>query len=186
MPSDLERRLADLMRADAQRLRLLGHVRDLKLPDAWIGAGFVRAAVWDSLAGRPSPLPEDIDVIWHDPRRACPARDLALERRLARAAPRAQWSVKNQGRMHARNGYAPYACSLQALAGWPETATAVAVRLSPDHGLEVLAPFGLRDLFDGVIRPTPRFLGAKRAVFEARWQAKGWLDRWPFLRVAPC
>jgi hypothetical protein len=158
-------------------------VRSLRLPDCWVGAGFVRTAVWDALAGRPSRMMGDVDVIWLDARRACPLRDILLQQRLAAAHPRFAWSVKNQGRMHLRNADAPYPSCFAALQGWPETATAVAVRLNDRDAIDILAPFGLQDLFGGVIRPTPRFLGGKMTVFERRYAEKNWLNEWPFLKV---
>ncbi|WP_404943225.1 nucleotidyltransferase family protein, partial [Pseudomonas sp. DP16D-T1] len=39
---------------DPIRRRMLEIVRSLNLPDCWIGAGFVRNAVWDHLHGRSS------------------------------------------------------------------------------------------------------------------------------------
>ncbi len=40
-----------LLLTDPLRMQALLAVRDLQLPDAWIGAGFVRDAVWDHLHG---------------------------------------------------------------------------------------------------------------------------------------
>jgi hypothetical protein len=52
---------------DPARLRVLQLVRTLGLPDCWVGAGFVRSAIWDLQHDRNhSPLPPDIDVIWFD------------------------------------------------------------------------------------------------------------------------
>ncbi len=87
--------------------------------------------------------------------------------------------------MHARNQNAPYACCGDALRYWPETATAVAVRLDAGDRIEILAPLGLDDLFAGIVRPTPRFQGAKHALFQARLHEKQWLAQWPFLRLLP-
>lgn len=47
-----EKALQTLISSDAQRWHLLDIVRSLALPDCWIGAGFVRNAVWDHLHGR--------------------------------------------------------------------------------------------------------------------------------------
>uniref|UniRef100_UPI0039EFC926 nucleotidyltransferase family protein n=1 Tax=Bordetella sputigena TaxID=1416810 RepID=UPI0039EFC926 len=172
-----------IIEADPHRRSALQVVRDLRLPDCWIGAGFVRTAVWDSLLGRPADCRGDIDVIWFDSQRACPLRDVALQAQLSRAVPQLGWSVKNQSRMHERNGDGPYTSSFDAIKRWPETATAVAVRLNDNAGIEVLAPFGLQDLFEGIIRPTPRFACEKQHIFDQRYVEKGWLHRWPFLRV---
>ncbi len=181
---DRSQALRSLILADPERLHLLGTVQELQLPDGWIGAGFVRSAVWDQLHGMPPSLPDgDVDVVWFDPARATPDDDRRIEERLAAAAPTVDWSVTNQARMHARNGDAPYASTGDALRHWPETATAVAVRLTGER-LEVLAPFGLDDLFAMIVRPTPAFAGDKLPVVQARVRDKRWLERWPRLKFS--
>ena len=148
----------------------------------WIGAGFVRNAVWDALAGRRPDVTTltDIDVIHLDAAQPEQARDAAAEDAL-RAARRLPWSVTNQARMATRHGHAPYAGIADAIAPWPETATAVAMRFVAGR-LEVVAPHGLDDLFAMVIRPSPAHAADTRAV-RARLAAKQWCLRWPGLRV---
>ena len=87
--------------------------------------------------------------------------------------------------MAARNGDAPYAGTLDAMARWPESPTAVAARLEAAGSVVVAAPWGVADLLAGIVRPTPAFASdrAKREAFERRIAAKGWLRRWPALRV---
>ncbi len=158
---------------------MLDAVRALGLPDGWIAAGFIRNAVWDHLHGRPPSAPAgDVDVIWYDPARADPAEDRAIEAALRAMAPGVGWSVKNQARMHLRNGDAPYASATEAMRFWPETATAVAARRQGDEGLDIAAPLGLEDLMGLVLRPTPR----RQAAFEERVAGKRWLETWPLLR----
>jgi hypothetical protein len=165
----------------------LAAVAALGLPDAWIGAGFLRSAVWDALHGLPfgTNPPNDVDVVWFDPARAAAAADEAVEAGLRTAFPGVPWQVRNQARMAAGNGDAPYAGTLDAMAHWPDTATAVAARLGPGGGVEVAAPWGVGDLLAGVVRPTPAFAAdpAKREAFARRAAAKGWIRRWPRLRV---
>ena len=180
-----EARIGAILRADPLRWHLLDVARALGPPDCWIGAGFVRNAVWDHLHGRaPSPPAGDVDVIWHDPLHADPAEDRRHEAALRAAAPSVQWSVKNQARMHARNGDAPYASVPDAMRHWPETATAVAARRRGPEDCDIAAPFGLGDLLHLVLRPTPAFLQAKRAVYEGRKRTKRWTVVWPLLREA--
>ncbi|MDJ0276946.1 nucleotidyltransferase family protein [Sphingomonas sp. 2R-10] len=175
-----------ILRADPLRWRLLGHVRELGLPDGWIGAGFVRNAVWDRLHGRtPSALAGDVDVIWYDPHRIDAALDREHEAALRSAAPGIAWSVRNQARMHVRNGDAPYASTVDAMRFWPETATAVAVRRVRGDDAEVAAPFGLHDLLHLILRPIPPCTAARRRIHEERAQSKGWRRRWPLLREVP-
>ena len=176
--------MLSLIAADHERMRLLRIAQALGLPDCWIGAGFVRNAAWDHLHGySPSLSMGDVDVVWFDGTRASPDGDRALEARLISIEPAVEWSVANQARMHARNGDAPYASTEDALQHWPETATAVAVRLA-DDGLQILAPFGLDDLFALVVRPTPSFAADRLAIVRMRVGEKRWLERWPRLRLA--
>ena len=50
------------------RMAMLRAVASLRLPDAWVAAGAVRNAVWDSLHEYRTSTPlSDIDVVWFDP-----------------------------------------------------------------------------------------------------------------------
>ncbi|BDG71127.1 nucleotidyltransferase family protein [Roseomonas fluvialis] len=153
-------------------------------PGGWIGAGVLRNAVWDALSGRdPAAIPpSDIDVVFHHAADASPARDRLAQARLVLATPGLPWSVTNQARMAPRNGHAPYAGLAEAIAHWPETATAFAARLGPG-GVEILAPHGLDDLLAMILRPTPAH-AVDPAAMHARIAAKGWLSRWPRLQFA--
>jgi hypothetical protein len=102
-------RVLAIISGDPTRWRLLDVVRSMRLPDCWIGAGFVRNAVWDCLHERTSPsLSGDVDVLWFDPGRASPSEDRKIEAVLRTLDPSVEWDVKNQARMHVRNGDAPY------------------------------------------------------------------------------
>jgi hypothetical protein len=176
--------LQALIASDQRRMDVLRAVRDLGLPDCWVAAGFVRNRVWDHVHGlAASPLSQDIDVIWFDAAQCDADCDAAHEQVLQSRDATLDWSVKNQARMHVRNGDAPYASATDAMRYWPETATAVGVRLGPGDTIEVAAPFGLDDLFGLVVQPTRRFADEKRAVYLARIRAKDWPGRWPRLRI---
>jgi hypothetical protein len=169
------------LRAPLQAVAALG------LPDGWIGAGFIRNAVWDALSGLPNGCnpPGDIDVVWFDAGRADSALDRALEARLGASLPGLPWSVANQARMHLRNGDPPYAGTLDAVARWPETCTAVLARWTGE-GVEIAAPHGLADLLSLTVRPTPYFAARpeKRTMLRQRLEGKAWQRRWPGLTLA--
>lgn len=178
-------RLCSLLRADPFRWHLLGTVETLGLPDCWIGAGFVRNAVWNHLHGAPVSEPGgDVDVIWYDPDCMDAGEDRRLKDLLKRLEPAITWSVKNQARMHRRNGDPRYTSATDAMRYWPETATAVAARRSGLDGCEIAAPYGLDDLFNLVLRPTFRFRAEKRNVYEDRIRSKDWTCSWPLLTRA--
>lgn len=178
-------KIQKIISSDPIRWRLLELVRSLGLPDCWIGAGFVRNAVWDDLHGRtPSPVSTDIDVIWFDADCCSPEKDKALEAALRNLDSSVTWSVKNQARMHVHNGDESYLSSTDAMRYWVETATAVAVRLNEDGICEVAAPLGLDDLFGLLLRPGWRFHEEKSPIFQERFTSKGWLVKWPLLKLA--
>jgi len=177
-------RIADILQSDGQRWRLLDVVAALQLPDCWIAAWFIRNAVWQALHDRPLGLVTgDVDGIWFDLDRPEAELDRAIEDKLQRIEPAIVWSVKNQARMHTRNGDAPYASATDAMRYWPETATAVAVQRTPDGACEIAAPFGLGDLFGLAVRPTAAFATTRRPIFDVRVNEKRWLELWPRLRL---
>lgn len=186
--SDIDR-IIEIISRDPLRLACLRAVRDLALPDAWIGAGFVRNAVWDALTNRVRDLrAHDIDVAFFDPTLTdepqALAAERALEQSLAAVIPGLAWSVTNQARMAAVNGHPPHRDTADALAHWPETATAIAAQIDGAGTVHVLAPHGTEDLFALVIRPTPAF-AAKPALWEKRCREKAWQERWPEVRILP-
>ena len=173
-----------LMTGDPLRCRALEVVAALDLPDCWIGAGFVRDSLWDHLHGYGVSEPRgDIDVVWHEAGSPKVDFDESIEQQLRDLMPGLQWSVKNQARMHIRNGDAPYDSVADAMRHWPETATAVAARLDCRGSIEVSAPLGLDDLFALKLRPTPHFLSEKLPIFFDRVSSKHWISRYPKLAL---
>jgi hypothetical protein len=184
----LEQRLAALARTTPWFMQALAAVRSLGLASWCIGAGAVRAMVWDSLHGKDtaSALP-DVDVAYFDAGDFAPARDRVLQARLAALAPGVPWDVTNQAGVHlwfdAYFGTAvePLACLEDGVASWPEFATAVGLWLDPQDGIGVIAPHGLEDLFDCVVRHNPA--RASVANFRDRLAHKRYQDRWPRVRI---
>ncbi len=175
--------IADFIAHNPRMMRCLAVLAAHGPAGAWIGAGFVRNAVWDHLSGKDTEAnpPADLDMVFHDPAIATAEHDARIEAALSIAASDLPWSVRNQARMHERNGHRPYNDVADALAHWVETATAIAARLGP-KGVEILAPFGVDDVLDMIVRPVPAYR-SKPEVLRARLEAKGWLTRWPRLRL---
>lgn len=182
-----ERMLLTLVQADESMMSVLRAAGSLNLPDWWIAAGFVRSKLWDVLSGMPARtrLP-DVDVIYFDEADTDEVVEKRYEAELRLLMPDVPWSVKNQARMHVVNGRAPYRSSLDAVANYPETATALALTIG-DDGMPVLgAPYGLADAIAMRVAPTPAFAAdpALYAVFERRIEAKRWDRIWPGVSYA--
>jgi hypothetical protein len=174
--------VASFIVAEPWRRAVLDAVRRQQLPDWAVGAGFIRSAVWDALHGylRPTPL-ADVDVLYVDRGDLSRERETAIEEALTSAMAGVPWSVRNQARMHRRNGDRPYADTADALRYWLETPTAVAIR-TDERGPLLLAPFGTADLLDMLCRPTPRGR-EKLAEYRQRMAEKNWRAHWPKVRV---
>lgn len=167
---------------DHLRYSALTTAAELNLNDCCIAAGFVRNLAWDKLHGYTFPTPlTDIDLIYFDAGNLSAEHDLAIENMLKQKSG-LNWSVKNQARMHHRNGDRPYGDTAQAMMHWIEVETAVGARLSACGEIEIVAPFGLEGLQNLTItlnrhRPKPE-------EFHSRIQQKQWLVIWPKLCVA--
>ena len=165
-------------------MRLLRAVYHVGPANAYVAAGAVRNLLWDSFYD-PPPLraTADIDVVYFDPSNRDKGHQLAFETALSAEMPGYVWQVRNQARMHARAGDGPYENLNHALSHWPETATAIAVRLLDGGVIDVMAPFGLDDLYNHILRPSPAILHRDPQVFHQRITQKQWPEQWPKVKI---
>ena len=186
--SELEERLCHIARSSTWFMAALKAVRDLELPSWCIGAGAVRNLVWDALHdySTPSRLP-DVDVAYFDASDVGREAQAQLQRRLHDAMPEIPWEVTNQAAVHlwfeAHFGHAvePLASLPEAVASWPEYATAIGLWLNRDDSIEVIAPHGLDDLFNCVVRRNPA--RASMETYRQRVAQKNYALRWPRVTV---
>jgi hypothetical protein len=182
--------LAELVARLAREPWLLAALAALErsgLPEAWIGAGVLRDAVWGQLHRRPGPPPvRDIDVAFLDQADPSRERDASAQSALA-ALLDAPWEATNQAAVHtwfpARFGSAPVPqlkSIHDAVATWPETATSVAARLSAGR-IEICAPHGLADLLRGHWRRNPTRVSIEES--RARLARHDVGARWPLVRI---
>jgi hypothetical protein len=187
-PDELELRLIKLVRSSLVLMRALRAARVVDLPDWLIGAGVIRDRVWDHLHGFARPAPsKDIDLVFHDPSCLASDRERRAQSALTAQAPDIRWDVTNQAAVHLWYpevfGFEvePLTSSADAVATWPETATAIGVRLLADDSLRVVAPCGLDDLFGLICRRNPR--RASVAHYRRRVENKRIPKRWPRVRI---
>lgn len=180
--------LTEVLESTPWLMQAMRAVRTLKIPEAYIGSGAIRNAVWDALHdySKPSFL-ADVDVPYLDPDDMSEATEEDYENQLRELEPELPWDVKNQAAVHLwfhrvfGHSVEPLRSIEDAAASWPETALAVAVRLEADDTIEVIAPLGLGDLFSMVVRRNPRRVSVE--TYEERIKKKRYTDRWPMVRV---
>jgi hypothetical protein len=172
--------ICTLVANDEWMMRILHLTKSLNLPNWWIGAGFLRNKVWDTISELPERTPlGDIDVIFFDEQHVAESREKEFERVLTQKMPDTPWSVTNQARMHNDSGNS-YASLNEALSEWPETATAIAVKLNDQNKILLNAPLGIDDLVNLRVCPTPCFM-RQRKNYEERQLRKNWQAKWPKL-----
>lgn len=181
-----EREILALVESDRWMMNILGAAASLELPDWWICAGFVRTKIWDTLHGFEERTPlGDIDVIYFDAGNINEETEKLWENRLHQIMSGLPWSVKNQARMHVVNGNPPYQSSVDAISKFPETATALGVRLDEGGQLILAAPCELEDVLAMRVKPTPAFSSNVELmkVYRRRQEQKRWTAKWPKVRI---
>jgi hypothetical protein len=183
-----EAELKRILLADDWFAAILETVRDVSPPQWVVGAGVIRTLVWDHLHGYEQRTTlQDVDVAFFDPSRLEPARDREVELALCERLPGVPFEATNQAAVHlwyeAQFGQPlePLCSIADAVATWPETATALAVRLEPDGDLRVLAPCGLDDLLGMLLRRNRRQVSEQQ--FEHRLREKRIAEIWPLVKI---
>ena len=181
--------LAAILQSSIWFERVLRTVRAVGKSECWVGAGADRDLVWDSRYGsgfEPSRV-KDVDVVYFDAEDLRTDTERTVEHQLRAVLPEVPWEVANQAAVHLwypqRFGVTvpPLTSLVDAVGTWPEYATAVAVRISRSGFLDVVAPFGLDDLLDGIWRWNPRRATLDEAL--SRLRRKSVPVRWPGVSV---
>lgn len=180
--------LEAIIRADPELMRVLILLRSLDLPQGWLVSGAIYQSVWNILCGLPRGSGiRDYDLIYFDPSDLSFEAEDAVIRRAMRAGGdlAIPVEIRNQARLHLwyekRFGapYPPLDSAEESLRRYATKTHAVGARLEADGGLSVIAPFGLDDIFDMVMRPNPA-CPAPTAHAEKARRAKA---IWPQLRI---
>ncbi|MFB6465508.1 nucleotidyltransferase family protein [Cytobacillus sp. Hz8] len=169
---------------DDWMMEILYIVQTLNLPDWWVCAGFVRSKIWDTQHhfSKRTPLP-DIDVIYYDSVNAVEEEEKKWEGVLKSIAPKLPWSVKNQSRMHLKNQLPPYSSSIDGISKFPETATALGVKLGKEKNVVLAAPWGVEDVIKMEVRATPFYKSNLKRIYQDRVMKKNWQSIWSKVKI---
>lgn len=176
----------NLIQSDVKMMEIIHTVSNLELCDWWICAGFVRSKIWDTLHDFPERTQTpDVDVIYFDPSNIDEEYEKGFEKNLLALLPGIPWSVKNQARMHIVNQIPPYTSSEDAISKFPETATALGVKLDREKQLVLTAPCGIDDVLNLEVKPTSFFTktNERASIYEQRLIKKNWKATWPMVKV---
>jgi hypothetical protein len=156
-----------LLFSAGEKFAILCAIKDVDLPHCWLAGGAVRNTVWKEIFGADCRLSiKDFDVAFFDKDAGREVEARAREA-LQQKFPQHKFDVKNQASFGVwRDGQFVFNSSEDGIAHWLHTATAVGVRVNAQNEIEIFSPYGLGDLFEGVVRPTPEQVG--RAAAQAK------------------
>ncbi|MBW4616910.1 MAG: nucleotidyltransferase family protein [Desmonostoc vinosum HA7617-LM4] len=158
---------------------VLPAIAQLSLPNWWLAGGAIRNTVWRSIFGNDCELfIKDFDIAFFD-QAGNRSQELAAKASLTEQFPNDLFDVKNQASFARwRPGDRPYTSTEDGIKEWLHTATAVGVRLDTQGQWQFFTPYGLDDLFNGIIRPTPTHIHNQ----DAHNKASGFLQKCSCLR----
>lgn len=178
----LQQRFLDDALCNPVNRALVKQLPELGLMDAWLVGGCLFQTVWNLLDGQP---PEagirDYDIFYFDPRDLSETAEQAVDARVQSrfAGLGVKLEVKNQARVHIwYEAYFGRTCpplksACEGVDRFLVGSTSVAVRQSAG-GLLVHAPYGLEELYQGILTPNPvvdhgPLYGLKCRDYQARW-----------------
>jgi len=189
LPAEQRAALVGIVLSDPVLMSLLTVLREVDLPQWRLVSGAVYQTVWNALTGRPRGFGiKDYDLCYFDGDLSFEAEDEVIRRVEAAARPLGlPVETRNQARVHLwferRFGgrFAPLTSTDEGLTRYAAKVHAVGVRLLRDDTIDVVAPFGLGDLFAFVVRPNPA-LANERSYSDKASRAK---SLWPELTILP-
>ena len=158
---------------------VLPAIAQLGLPNWWLAGGAVRNTVWRSRFSNCELGIKDFDIAFFDAE-GDRQQELDAKAILTEQYPHHLFDVKNQASFARwRSGRQFYNSTEEGIGDWLHTATAVGVRMEAD-AWQFFTPYGLEDLFAGVVRPTPTHVGDP----IAEQKGDSFLQKCPGLRRA--
>lgn len=156
----------------------------------YIGAGAIAQTIWNSIFGNDLNYGiEDVDIVYFNRKDISNTGENITKVHLTQLLNHTLYSIdiKNQARVHLwykdKFGYdiEPITSMINAVNRWPTTCTSISLRLDNNKNLEVYAPFGLDDLFLGIVRPNKKQITEE--IFNKK--VRKWLSKWPDLKIIP-
>jgi uncharacterized protein len=156
----------------------------------YIGAGAVTQTVWNSIFGNePTYGIDDIDIVYFNNNVVSELAEDTVIKTLSQKLTHIPFhlDIKNQARVHLwykkKFGFEllPITSVKDAIDRWPTTANSIGLRIDRNNNMEIYAPFGLDDLFSGIVRAN------KREITEEIYNRKvqKWIKKWPGLKIIP-
>lgn len=185
---EYENEFLKIIRDNKDLIKILKIVRDLELPNWYIGAGIIRDVVWNHFSGSKKRYRfNDIDLFFYSRKRISIKK---IKEKLTNIQPNIKWDIENSAYLHEwywkkrHLKIAPLKSVEEDVDSWPEYATAVALRLFPNDEIKIYAPYGLKDLMKMIFRRNK--FGRRdetKEIFNYRVAEKKIAEKWPQAKI---
>ena len=157
--------LIDILKKDTTLYKIIKDVSALGIPNLYVGGGSVTQSVWNHLFSKPIGYGiSDVDIVYFDTDLSQEKERMVLD----------LWYEEEFG-----FSIPAYTSTEEAISTWPSTATSIGVFFDQESKLQVFAPYGMYDLFSGIVRPNKAMIS--REVYEKKIEK--WCSKWPELNV---
>lgn len=147
--------------------------------ELYLTGGILRNAIWNKLHCREEFFYlDDCDIIFYNDK-IDKEHEREIENYLKISFPYLKWSVKNQARMHIKNGHLKYKNIIDAVYCFPETSSAIAINGKWD----IIAPYGYHDILNLRLNPTNFCRKNEIHIFNKRISEKKWLQEFEQLTL---
>ncbi|WP_077927799.1 nucleotidyltransferase family protein [Wohlfahrtiimonas populi] len=180
--------LFTIVKQHDELMSILSFIQGYHHLNIYIGAGLIRNITWAYLHDIDISIESsDIDLVYFDSEDHNLMQYQSFTEHLQLQFPNIQWDITNQANVHQwydkyfSKKIEAFSCLEEAIATWPETATAVAIKLNNNNELDIIAPFGLADLLQMIIRWNPTLVDY--AYYKKRIQQKQYSAQWPKVKI---
>lgn len=179
--------IKEILKKNKELLILLQIIDKLKLPNAYVGGGAVVQTVWNYIYGKEFNYGiDDYDIVYFDDKDLSEQGEnkVILNIKDYLGDLNLKVDVKNEARVHLwyenrfNKKIKPYISTEDAISTWPTTATAIGAKLEKGK-IKVFAPFGLNDLYNGIIRPNKALIS--KEIYDEK--ASKWHKKWPETKI---
>lgn len=151
-----------------------------------LSAGTIRNTIWQVLEGQKQVIMSDIDIVYYD-NKSSKEEENKIEKELYKINSNYKWQVKNEYYMNQYNfiNEPKFPSLYDAISHFVETPTCVGAYLDKYDNIQLIAPYGIKDLMNLNCRPIPLFIKDKNKlyVYKERMLKKKWKNMFPNLTI---
>lgn len=180
-----ENDVRNFIKNNKELMFILKIIQSLDIKEGCLCAGALRNSLWNHLSNKTNKFISDIDIIYFE-KDSVYEESNEIQKFLKSNYPNYDWEVKNEIYMNRHNPHTlPYTSVEDAISKFPEKCTAIGARLDANDKVELISPYGVSDIIQFIVRPTPFFKedSDRMLLYKKRIENKNWLNEWPSLNI---